>query len=88
MFGPQRAVSMLNVLGERGAVYAFCRSDWEVAMIDSISAILPVHVLEMELHLNQPAMFTTVHHQIKSTDRQFQSTAFHPICMHFSVHMC
>lgn len=88
MLGPQRAVSVLNMLGERGAVYALCGSDWEVAMIDSISAILPVHVLGMALNLNQPAMFTTVHHQTKSTDRRFQSTAFHPICMHFSVHMC
>ena len=84
---PKRAVSMLNMLGERGAVHAFCGSKWEVSMTDSRSAILPVQV-GMEFHLDQPAVFTTVCHQTKCTDRRFQSTTFHPICMHFSLHMC
>jgi hypothetical protein len=60
MFGPQK--------GRKQAKYAG-GSKWEVSMTDSRSAILPVQVVGMELHLDQPTVFTTVHHQTKSTDR-------------------
>jgi hypothetical protein len=43
---------MLNMLGERGAVHAFCGSKWEVSMTDSRSAIVPVQVVGMEIELH------------------------------------
>jgi len=62
-------MSMLNMLGERGAVHTFYESKWEVSVTDSRSAILRVQVVGTELRLDQPAAFTTVRHQTKSTDR-------------------
>lgn len=69
MFGPQKGRKHPKHAGERGAVHAFYESKWEVSISDSRSAILPVQVVGMELHLDQLAVFTTVCHQNISTDR-------------------